>query len=84
MTGSSTGGAQAGERLSAEQEAQLTVSTAHKATGREWVRIRIGKSFTAPLFDEDGIQRLLRADEARLVYVAVTRARRLLDPAAPA
>ncbi|MFD5123628.1 UvrD-helicase domain-containing protein [Streptomyces sp. NPDC058385] len=71
---------QAVDRLSAEQEAQVVVSTAHKAKGREWGRVRIGQGFTAPLQDGDGIQQPLRADEARLVYVAVTRARQVLDP----
>ncbi|MER5546331.1 UvrD-helicase domain-containing protein [Streptomyces sp. NPDC002589] len=72
---------QAVGQLSAEQDAEVTVSTAHKAKGREWDRVRIGNGFCAPLIDEDGIQRPIRLDEARLAYVAVTRARRLLDPA---
>jgi AAA domain len=68
------------ERLSDERLAQVTVSTAHKAKGREWSRVRIGPGFRRPPADDDGRQRLLHPAEARLIYVAVTRARDLLDP----
>jgi hypothetical protein len=68
-------------RLSPEQAAKVVVSTAHKSKGREWDTVRIGGGFHAPPFDESGIQRPLRADEARLIYVAVTRARHVLDQA---
>lgn len=67
--------------LSAEDEAQVTVSTAHKAKGREWSRVRIGPGFAPPPADDYGHQRPLNPAEARLIYVAVTRARDLLDPA---
>src|SRR5712691_867268 len=67
------------ERLSEERQAQVTVSTAHKAKGREWSRVRIGPGFRRPPADDDGRQRLLNPAEARLIYVAVTRARDLLD-----
>lgn len=67
------------ERLSDEKHAKVTVSTAHKAKGREWDSVRIGKGFTAPSVDDDGMQRGLAPAEARLIYVAVSRARRLLD-----
>jgi hypothetical protein len=66
-------------RLSAEQDARVIVSTAHKSKGREWNTVRIGAGFHAPPFDETGLQRPLRPDEARLIYVAVTRARHVLD-----
>ncbi|WP_455362132.1 UvrD-helicase domain-containing protein [Streptomyces sp. SYSU K21746] len=67
------------DRLSPEEKAQVTVSTAHKAKGREWPSVRIGKGFMAPSVDDHGLQRALNASEARLIYVAVTRARHLLD-----
>lgn len=67
-------------RLSAEERAQVTVSTAHKAKGREWDSVRIGPGFGPPPVDDDGRQRPLYPEEARLIYVAVTRARRMLDP----
>ncbi|HZM74720.1 MAG TPA: UvrD-helicase domain-containing protein [Candidatus Limnocylindrales bacterium] len=69
------------ERLADESAAKVTVSTAHKAKGREWARVRIGDGFAAPSVDEDGMRRPLRVAEARLIYVAVTRARSQLDPA---
>ncbi|PGH48129.1 UvrD-helicase domain-containing protein [Streptomyces sp. Ru87] len=67
------------DRLSPEHGAKVTVSTAHKAKGREWSSVRIGKGFMAPSVDDDGLQRALNLSEARLVYVAVTRARHQLD-----
>ncbi|MGH3926069.1 MAG: hypothetical protein ACRDTT_24950, partial [Pseudonocardiaceae bacterium] len=70
---------QAVERLSAEEHAKVTVSTAHKAKGREWASVRIGEGFAAPQRDDEGVQRELNPAEARLVYVAVSRARHLLD-----
>ncbi|QLQ39642.1 UvrD-helicase domain-containing protein [Micromonospora robiginosa] len=68
------------DRLTGERAAKVTVSTAHKAKGREWSRVRIGDGFAAPSVDDDGNPRPLRASEARLIYVAVTRARHHLDP----
>ena len=68
-------------RLTGERAARVTVSTAHKAKGREWARVRIGHGFAAPSLDDDGMRRPLSASEARLIYVAVTRARNHLDPA---
>jgi UvrD/REP helicase N-terminal domain/UvrD-like helicase C-terminal domain len=67
-------------RLSAEHEARVIASTAHKAKGREWPSVRIGPGFEPPA-DIDGGPGPLNAEEARLIYVAVTRARELLDPA---
>jgi hypothetical protein len=71
---------QAVQGLSTEAAAEVTVSTAHKAKGREWPRIRIGKGFDAPPVDEVGMLRPLLPAEARLIYVAVSRARQSLDP----
>ncbi|PDP88607.1 DNA helicase [Glycomyces fuscus] len=67
------------KQLSDEQNAQVTVSTAHKAKGRQWDSVRIGEGFARPPKDEDGVQLPMLAAEARLVYVAVTRARHGLD-----
>ncbi|MGH3299313.1 MAG: 3'-5' exonuclease [Trebonia sp.] len=66
------------DRLAAEDRARVTVSTAHKAKGREWNSVRIGPGF-GPSVDDDGEQRPLAVEEARLIYVAVTRPRRVLD-----
>jgi hypothetical protein len=71
---------QAVDQLSTETDAKVTVSTAHKAKGREWAGIRIGKGFTPPPLDHAGRQLSLHPAEARLIYVAVSRARHDLDP----
>lgn len=52
-----------------EDQAELIVSTAHKAKGREWAAVQLAGDFSD---DPD-------PDELRLLYVAVTRARRELD-----
>jgi hypothetical protein len=67
------------DRLSSGQDAKVTVSTAHKAKGREWSSVRVGPGFTSPTVDDHGVQRPLSLAETRLIYVAVTRARHLLD-----
>jgi AAA domain/UvrD-like helicase C-terminal domain len=72
---------QAVGRLANEGDAKVTVSTVHKAKGREWSRVRVGPGFAAPSKDDDGMPRTLNPSEARLIYVAVTRARHHLDPA---
>ncbi len=66
------------DRLTTEENARVTVSTAHKAKGREWDSVRIGPGFGPPV-DDDGVQHALSVEEARLIYVAVTRARKTLD-----
>ncbi|MEV0115299.1 UvrD-helicase domain-containing protein [Streptomyces sp. NPDC050844] len=73
------------DRLAFEQGADIVVSTAHKAKGREWASVRIGDDFTEPVdpeeTDEDGnpLPGDIDDGEARLAYVAVTRARHQLD-----
>lgn len=64
------------DRLVPEQDAQVVVSTAHKAKGREWPRVRIADDFREPKGEGTPIPRA----EAMLAYVAVTRARLQLDP----
>ncbi|MET9046039.1 UvrD-helicase domain-containing protein [Streptomyces sp. NPDC004362] len=71
--------------LAPEQHAEVTVSTAHKAKGREWARVRIADDFTPPKDsdqkDDNGraIPGPIDDSEARLAYVAVTRTRQRLD-----
>ncbi|MER7183598.1 UvrD-helicase domain-containing protein [Streptomyces hyaluromycini] len=72
-------------QLAPEQQAEVTVSTAHKAKGREWARVRIADDFPPPR-DSDQHDDTGRAmpgpiddSEARLAYVAVTRTRHRLD-----
>jgi superfamily I DNA/RNA helicase len=73
------------DRLDDESVAQVTVSTAHKAKGREWARVKIADDFPPPkdtdTQDENGrpLPGPIDEAEARLAYVAVTRARHRLD-----
>ncbi|MEU3712555.1 UvrD-helicase domain-containing protein [Streptomyces catenulae] len=73
------------DQLSPEEHAEVIVSTAHRAKGREWDSVRIGDDFTEPddldEHDDRGIPLPgpVDPDEARLAYVAVTRARSRLD-----
>ena len=58
------------QRASASREAaDVTVSTAHKAKGLEWPTVRLGADFS-PTQSVAGL---------RLLYVAATRARKVLD-----
>jgi superfamily I DNA/RNA helicase len=66
---------QAVERAVPEQAAELCLSTAHKAKGREWDRVAIATDFPYPMKEEGG----LSESELRLAYVAVTRAKKFLD-----
>ncbi|WP_405669076.1 3'-5' exonuclease [Streptomyces sp. NBC_01166] len=74
------------DRLVPEDHAKVTVSTAHKAKGREWAHVRIATDFTPPpdtnAVDSSGrpVPGPVKESEARLAYVAVTRARHHLDP----
>ncbi|WP_218106830.1 3'-5' exonuclease [Micromonospora pallida] len=61
-----------------EDRADVVVSTAHKAKGREWGSVLIADDFPEPRQQEDGTHRIAE-DEAMLAYVAVTRAQRQLD-----
>ncbi|WP_216917389.1 UvrD-helicase domain-containing protein, partial [Nocardia noduli] len=59
----------------------VIVSTAHKAKGLEWDRVRIGDDFRGPTEHPVTGKLILPApEELRLAYVAVTRARTVLDP----
>ncbi|MEU9535836.1 UvrD-helicase domain-containing protein [Streptomyces sp. NPDC048213] len=71
-------------RLHVESEAEVTISTAHRAKGREWDRVRIAADFREPASKERDLEGnklpgTVNLDEARLAYVAVTRARQHLD-----
>lgn len=72
-------------RLSDEAAADVTVSTAHRAKGREWSTVRISEDFLEPedpsRVDASGrpLPGRITPDEARLAYVAVTRAQHRLD-----
>ncbi|MFF6961711.1 UvrD-helicase domain-containing protein [Streptomyces sp. NPDC008317] len=72
-------------QLHDETTCLVTVSTAHKAKGREWSRVQIASDFAPPKdTDQPGpdgtpIPAPVDSAEARLAYVAVTRAQNLLD-----
>jgi hypothetical protein len=57
-----------------EDSADVIVSTAHKAKGREWDRVKIANDF-APRSEDGEISR----PEMMLLYVSVTRAKLVLD-----
>ncbi|MFI9041624.1 UvrD-helicase domain-containing protein [Streptomyces sp. NPDC053726] len=62
-----------------EKYADVIVSTAHKAKGREWDSVLIADDFSEPRPLPTGAPGPIRKDEAMLAYVAVTRAKRALD-----
>lgn len=72
----------AADGLATEAQAELVVSTAHRSKGREWPAVRIHGDFRAPKPDPKTGLIILRKEEARLAYVAVTRARQQLDSSA--
>lgn len=59
-----------------EKDADIILSTAHKAKGREWNNVRIAGDFQPPKEGED-----FSRPEMMLAYVAVTRAKKILDNA---
>jgi UvrD-like helicase C-terminal domain/AAA domain len=60
-----------------ESQADYVVSTVHRAKGLEWDRVKVTGDFRFKV--EDDGRTTLADDEKRLLYVALTRARRLLD-----
>ena len=67
------------DQLVDERRADLVVSTAHKAKGREWATVRIAGDFREPKAKPDEPAPGIDPAEAMLAYVAVTRARQVLD-----
>jgi superfamily I DNA/RNA helicase len=65
--------------MTPENLAEVTISTAHKAKGREWDSVRIADDF-APRTDKDGEPLPLSSADIMLRYVAVTRAKLELEP----
>lgn len=62
-----------------ESEADIVITTAHRAKGREWPFVRLAEDFHA--FAEDDKERglIFNEEEANLIYVAMTRARNTLN-----
>lgn len=63
--------------LSLEENAQVTVSTAHKAKGLEWDVVKVADDFAPP---EPGSDKEITPADLMLAYVTVTRAKLHLDP----
>lgn len=57
-----------------EAHADAVISTAHRAKGRQWPTVQIG-----PDFDPVDDDREIAPEEIRLLYMAVTRARYVVD-----
>jgi hypothetical protein len=60
-------------------KAELVVSTAHRAKGLEWDRVRIASGYREPLDKHTGRPLPIAKADAMLAYVSVTRARHTLD-----
>ena len=59
----------------------VVITTAHTAKGLEWNRVRIGDDYWGPKMDPlTGGKMMPKPEELRLAYVAVTRAKKTLDP----
>lgn len=63
-----------------EGSGEVTVSTAHKAKGREWNRVKVAGDFTEPSNDDEGEPVMPSREDMMLAYVTVTRAQQVLDP----
>jgi superfamily I DNA/RNA helicase len=62
-----------------ESEADVVISTAHKAKGREWDSVAFASDFKEFVTkDEENGRVSMRREEANLVYVSVTRAMKAL------
>lgn len=61
-----------------EEGADLVISTGHKAKGREWNSVTLFSDFEPRLSKDNPPKQVLNQEEARLLYVAATRARELL------
>lgn len=61
-----------------ESRADVVVSTTHKSKGREWDTVKVSNDFFAPSAAEGG-KATISDGEAMVGYVAVTRAKEVLD-----
>lgn len=64
------------QRVTHESEADVTVCTAHRSKGLEWDRVKLHDDF-ADILDPE-MPESQRQDEINLMYVAATRARKIL------
>jgi hypothetical protein len=63
------------QTVSKASEADVTLTTAHKAKGLEWGKVKLGDDFFYP--EKEG--QLLNSGEVNVLYVAATRALNVLD-----
>lgn len=62
-----------------ERDADVIVSTAHKAKGREWDVVRLSNDFKDPfVYDKKSTQWVACEEERNLLYVSATRAKKAL------
>jgi hypothetical protein len=59
--------------------ADITITTAHKAKGLEWGKVKLYNDFQCPHIDERGNPVRLSQGEINILYVAATRALDVLD-----
>ncbi|MCP4369882.1 MAG: UvrD-helicase domain-containing protein [Deltaproteobacteria bacterium] len=59
--------------------ADITITTAHKAKGLEWEKVKLYNDFQCPTTTEDGKPIPLQQAEINILYVAATRALDVLD-----
>jgi hypothetical protein len=64
------------QRIAPESNADFVISTVHRSKGLEWKRVKVTNDFR---FKFENGRLTLDDDELRLLYVAVTRARHVLD-----
>lgn len=70
---------QAMDTLANEKYADITISTMHKAKGREWRTVKIYGDCPQPKAVEEGGTGQVTREQAMLYYVAVTRAQLRID-----
>ena len=62
-----------------ERDAEIVVSTAHKAKGREWDVVRLAGDFKDPfIYNKKTTQWEASEEKRNLLYVAATRAKKTL------
>lgn len=63
-----------------EEDAQTVISTVHKVKGREWDQVRLSSDFEGGVKRDKKKETGPSRESLMLYYVAVTRAKELLDP----
>lgn len=61
------------------ETAALTISTTHKAKGREWGAVRLEDDFVNTENDQNSNPKQMSKEEIRILYVAITRAKNTLQ-----